>query len=229
MAVDLDGKKREARIYLAAPLDITEVEQDLATLITESEEALWDDQRGRVIARRLRKLGELVLEDWLLPFLNGMQSWADLSQLKLTDILNSQLTYQKQQQLKSLAPVALTIPTGQKILLDYTVEGGPVVAAKLQAFMYEVRSNIDSIDREIVGLLAERGGFVKQAAGFKKTTDDVKAPQRVEQVITKVKTLAAELGGNSEVTEAVYRAMISAFISAELQEHAEHAELASSR
>src|SRR5690606_39003683 len=90
----------------------------------------------------------------------------------------------------------------------------------------EVRVNIDSIDKEIVGLLAERGGFVKQAARFKKTTDDVKAPQRVEQVITKVRALAAELGGNPEVTEAVYRSMISAFISAELQEHAD---LASSR
>ncbi|WP_309044214.1 chorismate mutase [Marinobacter sediminicola] len=90
----------------------------------------------------------------------------------------------------------------------------------------EVRSNIDSIDRKIVGLLAERGGFVKQAARFKKTTDDVKAPQRVEQVIAKVRTLAAEFDGNPEVTEAVYRAMISAFISAELQEHAD---LANSR
>lgn len=198
VAADLDGKKREARIYLAAPINIAEVEQDLATLITETEEALWDEQRGRVVARRLRKLGELVLEeqelpkpdlallqqgllqavrakglaslpwsksaiqwqarvallakvfpndwpdvsdaallasleDWLLPFLSGMQRWADLSQLKLTDILNSQLTYQKQQQLAALAPVALTIPTGQKVTLDYTAEGGPVVAAKLQA------------------------------------------------------------------------------------------------
>ena len=85
----------------------------------------------------------------------------------------------------------------------------------------EVRANIDAIDKEIVGLLAERGGFVKQAARFKKTTDDVKAPQRVEQVITKVRELAAEVGGNPDVTEAVYRAMISAFISAELQEHAD--------
>lgn len=85
----------------------------------------------------------------------------------------------------------------------------------------EIRSNIDLIDRKIVELLAERGGFVKQAAGFKKTTDEVKAPQRVEQVIAKVRALAGQLGGSPEVTEAVYRAMISAFISAELQEHAE--------
>lgn len=84
----------------------------------------------------------------------------------------------------------------------------------------EVRSNIDRIDRQIVALLAERGGFVKQAARFKKTTDDVKAPQRVEQVIAKVTALSHELGANPTVTEQVYRAMISGFINAELTEHA---------
>lgn len=83
----------------------------------------------------------------------------------------------------------------------------------------EVRTNIDRIDRQIVSLLAERGGFVKQAASFKKTTDDVKAPQRVEQVIAKVTSLSLELGANPAVTEQVYRAMISAFINTELAEH----------
>ena len=84
----------------------------------------------------------------------------------------------------------------------------------------EVRSNIDVIDRKIVALIAERGGFVMQAARFKKSTDDVKAPQRVEQVISKVRTLAHELDANPDVVEAVYRSMISAFINAELAEHA---------
>jgi isochorismate pyruvate lyase len=84
----------------------------------------------------------------------------------------------------------------------------------------EVRDNIDRIDRQIVLLLAERGGYVKQAARFKKTTDDVKAPQRVEQVISKVTALSEELGVNPAVTEQVYRAMISGFINAELKEHA---------
>lgn len=84
----------------------------------------------------------------------------------------------------------------------------------------EVRSNIDRIDRQIVTLLAERGGFVKQAARFKKTTDDVKAPQRVEQVIAKVTALSQELGANPSVTEKVYRAMISGFINEEMAQHA---------
>ena len=84
----------------------------------------------------------------------------------------------------------------------------------------EVRENIDRLDRQIVGFLAERGGYVKQAARFKKTTDDVKAPQRVEQVIAKVVALSVEMGALPTVTEAVYRAMISAFINAEITEHA---------
>jgi len=87
------------------------------------------------------------------------------------------------------------------------------------ASIEEVRTNIDRIDRLIVELLAERGGYVKQAARFKKTTDDVKAPQRVEQVIAKVTALSKELGANAVVTEQVYRAMIAEFIGAELIEH----------
>lgn len=84
----------------------------------------------------------------------------------------------------------------------------------------EVRAHIDRIDRQMVTLLAERGAYVKQAAQFKKTTADVKAPQRVEQVISKVTALSIELGANPAVTEQVYRAMISGFINAELAEHA---------
>ena len=84
----------------------------------------------------------------------------------------------------------------------------------------EIRSNIDRIDHQIVTLIAERGGYVKQAVRFKKTTDDVKAPQRVEQVIAKVAALSQELGANPSVTEQVYRAMISGFINAEMAEYA---------
>lgn len=68
--------------------------------------------------------------------------------------------------------------------------------------------------------MAECGSFVKLASRFKKTTDDVRAPQRVEQVIAKVTALSQELGANPSVTEQVYRAMISGFINAELNEHA---------
>ncbi|MFJ2680814.1 MULTISPECIES: chorismate mutase [Pseudomonas] len=83
----------------------------------------------------------------------------------------------------------------------------------------DVRNNIDRLDQQIVTLLAERGRYVSQAARFKKDTDGVKAPQRVEQVIAKVRELSETVGANPEVTEQVYRAMIAAFIEQELAEH----------
>lgn len=47
------------------------------------------------------------------------------------------------------------------------------------ASLDEVRQHIDRIDRQLVALIAERGGYVAQAAGFKRSADDVAAPQRV--------------------------------------------------
>ncbi|PRA22516.1 chorismate mutase [Pseudomonas poae] len=88
------------------------------------------------------------------------------------------------------------------------------------ATLEEVRSNIDRLDQQIVTLLAERGHYVSQAAHFKKDTDSVKAPQRVEQVIAKVRELSRSVGANPEVTEQVYRTMIAAFIQQEFAEHA---------
>lgn len=84
----------------------------------------------------------------------------------------------------------------------------------------QVRGQIDRLDRQIVSLIAERGAYVSQAAGFKKDSAAVKAPQRVEQVIAKARALAEELVANPDVTESVYRAMIAAFIQQELAEHA---------
>ena len=83
----------------------------------------------------------------------------------------------------------------------------------------DVRSNIDRIDKQIVALISERSNYVKQAAQFKKDSDAVKAPQRVEQVIEKVRKISIEQELNPDIIEAVYRTMISCFIEYELQEH----------
>ena len=82
----------------------------------------------------------------------------------------------------------------------------------------EVRNNINNIDEQIVKLIALRGHFVNQAAKFKKDSDDVKAPKRVEEVINKVKDLAKSTSANEEILENVYRTMINSFIKAEMKE-----------
>lgn len=79
----------------------------------------------------------------------------------------------------------------------------------------EVRENIDRLDKAIIRLMAERSGFVEQAAHFKTTRADVEAPKRVEQVIAKVRALATEAGLSPVVAEAAYRGVIAAFIEVE--------------
>jgi isochorismate pyruvate lyase len=83
------------------------------------------------------------------------------------------------------------------------------------ASLDEVRQQIDRIDRQLVALLAERGAYVRQAAGFKKSAAEVPAPQRVAQVLARVDALALASGADRAVVAAPWRAMIDAFIEAE--------------
>jgi len=83
----------------------------------------------------------------------------------------------------------------------------------------EVRENIDRIDKQIVKLITERSTYVVQAANFKKNTDEVKAPQRVERIINKVRDLAQEDGVNPDIVENIYREIINSFTNFELSEH----------
>jgi isochorismate pyruvate lyase len=83
----------------------------------------------------------------------------------------------------------------------------------------EVRTRIDTLDTELVRLLAQRQELVRAAAGFKTDEQAVRAPDRVERVITAVREQADAAGLAPEVAEAVWRAMISAFVDLELTEH----------
>ena len=76
----------------------------------------------------------------------------------------------------------------------------------------QVRENIDRIDDQIIRLIAERGTYVVQASAFKKDEEGVRDNSRVEKVISKVRKKAEEYGANPDMTEAVYREMISRFI-----------------
>ncbi|WP_194816821.1 chorismate mutase [Nocardia sp. XZ_19_385] len=85
----------------------------------------------------------------------------------------------------------------------------------------EVRARIDALDAQLIRLLAERQGLVRTAATFKTDEQAVRAPDRVARVVTLARERAAAAGLAPEVAEAVWRAMIGAFIDLELSEHAE--------
>jgi len=60
---DLDGEKQNARIFLAAPLTMAEIEEHFAARITTVEEVVWDSREQAVAARRVRRLGLLPLAE----------------------------------------------------------------------------------------------------------------------------------------------------------------------
>jgi len=59
----LDAGEREARIQLAASLDPGLLERHFASAITETASVAWDPKAEAVAARRVRRLGALVLHD----------------------------------------------------------------------------------------------------------------------------------------------------------------------
>ena len=79
--------------------------------------------------------------------------------------------------------------------------------------MTEVRFEIDRVDAALVSLIAERFGYVERAWQIKlaeKAAANV--PWRNQQVIDKVRALAAEKGVPPDLCEALWRQMIGWFI-----------------
>jgi ATP-dependent helicase HrpB len=64
---ELDGQGRESRIFLAAPLELADLEEHFADQIEEEAVISWDSEAGAVRARRRERLGALVLKDVPLP------------------------------------------------------------------------------------------------------------------------------------------------------------------
>ena len=86
--------------------------------------------------------------------------------------------------------------------------------------MAEVRRHIDALDARIVQLLAERSGYVAQAARIKQHADQVHDQERIDFIVDRVKAMARELGAPEAVVEVTYRAMIDGFIEFERGEFA---------
>ena len=63
VAVDLDDREREARIRLAIPLDKQELLEHFADEIVRADELAWDERTEAVVARRLVRCGELIVEE----------------------------------------------------------------------------------------------------------------------------------------------------------------------
>lgn len=69
---------------------------------------------------------------WLVPRIDGIRRWSDLSRVDWSDALLSLLPWERRAALDRLAPTHLEVPSGSRIGLDYSVAESPVLAVKLQ-------------------------------------------------------------------------------------------------
>ena len=71
------------------------------------------------------------LEEWLMPWLDGINKGSDFARLDMAAILRSRLDWALQQELDRLVPERIQVPSGSHIRIDYS-QTPPVLAVKLQ-------------------------------------------------------------------------------------------------
>jgi isochorismate pyruvate lyase len=82
----------------------------------------------------------------------------------------------------------------------------------------EIRAAMDTIDREIVALIARRVAYVRAAAKFKTSSANVAAPERVAAVLKTRRDWAEAAGLSGDVIEGLYRDLVAYSISEEHKE-----------
>jgi len=82
----------------------------------------------------------------------------------------------------------------------------------------EAREKIDKVDEEIVKLIAQRNDYIKQIAHFKTSVDEIKAEDRIEDVISRVRQQAISLDLSPNLINELYVKMIDAMVESEVAE-----------
>lgn len=196
VVADLMGASKDSKIFLAAPLDKTELEEIYPDQIRWQRKLEWDAINDRVLACQQRCFASLVLEEkpltdltaedrikallegirqkglsalpwdkeasayrdrllfvqshhqgwhkwdedslledlenWLAPYLEGIGSFKGLKKINMVEILKARLDWEQQQELNTLAPERLSVPSGSSYQIDYSNPKKPVLAVKLQ-------------------------------------------------------------------------------------------------
>ncbi len=104
----------------------------------------WSDAARRFVSRvsLLRKDGHALpdmsdaalmegLEDWLLPYLEGVTTAQDWKRFDMLEALRARLSWDQMQDVDRAAPAHFTTPLGRKIPIDYGAEA-PEISLRLQ-------------------------------------------------------------------------------------------------
>ena len=84
--------------------------------------------------------------------------------------------------------------------------------------MQEVRAGVNALDDILVPLLVERSAFMTQAAKVKNDETLVRDAARIQAIVDRVRPMAAAQGGDPDLMERLYRAMMECYIDYEHQE-----------
>ncbi len=84
--------------------------------------------------------------------------------------------------------------------------------------LQEAREEIDKLDEEIVTLIARRNAYIKQIAHFKNSIDEVKAQDRIGDVISRVREQAIAQGLSPNLITDLYVRMIDSMVESEVAE-----------
>jgi len=82
----------------------------------------------------------------------------------------------------------------------------------------EVRTEIDKIDTKLVDLIAERSHLIRQAAAFKESVEEVKAEDRINFIMQRVRHHAIEQGISPNMISDLFTIMIDEMVEMEIAE-----------
>jgi ATP-dependent helicase HrpB len=120
--VMLDVVRREGIAALPWSESAARLRQRLAFL--GAHDATWPDVGDAPLAADLA--------GWLGPFLDGVDRWEALTRVDLGAALMARLSWEQRAALDVLAPERLEVPTGSRLVVDYTDVASPVLAVRLQ-------------------------------------------------------------------------------------------------
>lgn len=72
------------------------------------------------------------IQQWLMPYLNGVYSWQQLAKLDYTKILAATLDWELQSKLDALLPEGMKVPSGRTMKLNYADSGQVSLEVKMQ-------------------------------------------------------------------------------------------------
>lgn len=82
----------------------------------------------------------------------------------------------------------------------------------------EVRLEVDQLDDQIVDLISQRSHYIKKAASFKNSVDEIKADDRIEFIKQKVRHKAIQMEVSPNMISELFTIMIDEMVEIEIAE-----------